>query len=82
MEASLASRYMVLTGVALAVFIVYHILHLTAGVTNPDHYGLHEAGGRHDVFAMTVQGFENPLISGAYIIAAHSSDQQAPPPCR
>lgn len=68
-EASLASRYMVLTGVVAAGFIVYHILHLTVGVTNPAHYDVHEASGRHDVFAMTVLGFENPLISGAYIVA-------------
>lgn len=53
MKAKLNSRTMIWTGIMIAAFVTYHLLHLTAGVTNPDHYDNHEfyAGN-----AYTVQG--------------------------
>src|SRR5688572_26180689 len=37
-QASFASRSMVFSGVTVLAFVVYHLLHFTFGVTNPDHF--------------------------------------------
>ncbi|MCA8977283.1 MAG: succinate dehydrogenase cytochrome b subunit [Planctomycetes bacterium] len=68
-QASFASRSMVLTGLSLLAFVVYHLLHFTIGVTNPEHMGHtailngHEV---HDVYAMVTQSFGVPVIAIAY----------------
>jgi succinate dehydrogenase / fumarate reductase cytochrome b subunit len=67
--ASLASRTMVVTGLAVFFFIVYHLLHFTVGVTNPDDFALRDSLGRHDVYGMVIAGFRNPFITGAYVLA-------------
>ncbi|EKO32307.1 MULTISPECIES: succinate dehydrogenase cytochrome B subunit, b558 family [Leptospira] len=68
-QASLASRTMALTGLLIFSFIVYHLLHFTLGVTNPDHFAMTDAKGRHDIYTMVVLGFQNPIVSGSYIFA-------------
>jgi len=60
--ASLSSRTMRYTGVLLACFIVYHLLHLTTGHANP--------GFVHgDAYGNLVRGFQNPAAAIAYIVA-------------
>ncbi len=69
---TLSSRTMVLTGFTILAFVVYHLLHFTVGVTHPDHHALVEAtatGTRHDVFAMVVAGFREPVVASIYIVA-------------
>ena len=66
-EASFASRTMIISGPLLAAFIVYHILHLTTGHAHPDF--AHPQGGEFFVYANVVNGFSNPWASGAYIVA-------------
>ncbi len=67
MQASLASRSMVLSGLSLLAFIVYHLLHFTFGITNPDHMARKAAGaGGHDVYSMVTASFANPAIATAY----------------
>jgi succinate dehydrogenase / fumarate reductase, cytochrome b subunit len=57
-----ASRTMRWGGVIIALFIVYHVLHLTLGMGGtPFHHG--------DVYANIVNGFRNPYISAFYILA-------------
>ena len=72
-QAPVASRYMRLSGIVVFAFIVYHLLHFTAGVVTVDPDGLRlateDALGRHHVYNMVVSGFANPIVSGAYIIA-------------
>ena len=68
-QASYASRTMMMSGVIIFAFIVYHLLHYTFGVTNPEQYALTDAKGRHDVYSMVVTGFRNIYISLAYILA-------------
>lgn len=68
LKATVASRSMVLTGLSLLAFVVYHILHLTVGVTNPEHAAHKTADGHKDVYAMVTQGFANPAIAGAYAV--------------
>ncbi|MFH1373196.1 MAG: succinate dehydrogenase cytochrome b subunit [bacterium] len=68
-QASLASRTMIWTGLSVLLYVVYHLLHFTWITTNPQYANLHDAMGRHDVYSMVVMGFQNPLISAAYIVA-------------
>lgn len=84
-KAKLTSRTMLWTGIAVFLFVVYHVSHLTLHVTNPEHvakqlyipHGVYFASNtgasfaiaRTDVFRMVVLGFQNPIISICYIIA-------------
>lgn len=68
-RATTASRTMVVSGLALAAFIVYHLLHFTLGVTDPEHFRLVDAEGRHDVYAMVVLGFRRWPVSVSYVVA-------------
>jgi len=72
--ASYASRTMLMSGLIIAAFVLYHLLHYTVQVrslnfTGKDFLALHDAEGRHDVFRMMVIGFSQPLVSGFYILA-------------
>ena len=69
LEASLASRTMVLSGLVIFFFIIYHLLHFTWGATNPEFYHLTDAQGRHDVYSMVVLSYQNVWISLAYLAA-------------
>jgi succinate dehydrogenase / fumarate reductase cytochrome b subunit len=68
-QANMASRSMLLSGLTLLVFIIYHLMHFTFGVTNPGHHALKAAGaGGHDVYAMVTTSFGNPAIAIAYAV--------------
>ena len=68
-QVGIAPRTLLLTGSLILVFIVYHLLHFTIGVTDPDHFHLKDAGGRYDVYAMVIHGFSQPAVSISYIVA-------------
>ena len=68
-QATLASRTMIFTGLAVFFFIVYHLMHFTWGVTNPEFFELTDPKGRKDIYSMVILSFQNPLISGAYLLA-------------
>jgi len=57
-----ASRTMRWGGVILALFIVYHLLHLTVGSIHPDFIP-------GDVYHNYVVAFQSPLIFGFYVVA-------------
>ena len=59
-----ASRTMRYGGVIILLFIVYHLLHLTVGA--PD---IHPDFTHGEVYKNVVTGFQNPLVSGFYILA-------------
>jgi len=67
--ASFASRTILVSGLIVLAFIVYHLMHFTFGVTNPDFMDLHDPLGQHDVYRMVVNGFTNPYVSVFYIIS-------------
>ena len=67
--ASYASRTMKYSGLIIFSFIVYHLLHFTLGVTDPEAHGLKDSLGNHDVYRMVVSGFSNPIVSFAYIFS-------------
>jgi len=63
------ARSMVLTGLVVLAFSVYHLAHFTWGWTHPEHHALVDAKGRHDVFSMVVLGFRQPAVTLSYAIA-------------
>jgi succinate dehydrogenase / fumarate reductase cytochrome b subunit len=71
--ASYASRTMFMSGIIIFAFIVYHLLHFTVQVpqinlTGQDFRTLEDAKQRHDIYAMMVTGYRNPLVSGFYVL--------------
>jgi succinate dehydrogenase / fumarate reductase cytochrome b subunit len=64
-RASFQSRTMVLTGLTLLAYIIYHLLHFTWRTTNPEIAAL----GPYEVYDMLIIGFSNPAISLFYIVA-------------
>lgn len=74
--AKYASRTMMMSGLIIAAFIIYHLLHYTATVqainlTGKDFSAkpaFYDAEGRHDIFKMMVVGFNQPLVSLFYIV--------------
>jgi len=63
-ESTYASRTMRWSGVILLLFIVYHLLHFTIGV-----HAVHPQFVPGDAYHNFVTGFQNPLVSGFYILA-------------
>ncbi len=75
-QASLASRTMPQTGLVILAFVIYHLAHYTFGMTQatPDGKSLLDLRDplhqdRHDIYRMTVLGFQNPYISAIYLVA-------------
>ncbi|MEW6050553.1 MAG: succinate dehydrogenase cytochrome b subunit [Candidatus Zixiibacteriota bacterium] len=68
-QASLASRTMIWTGLLIGTFVVYHLLHFTVRTTDPRFADLVDSLGRYDVYSMVILGFRNLYISGFYIVA-------------
>lgn len=71
--ASYASRTMLMSGLIVAAFVIYHLLHFTVQIpginfTTSDFKLLEDAKGRHDIYAMMVLGFKQPLVSGFYVL--------------
>jgi succinate dehydrogenase / fumarate reductase, cytochrome b subunit len=73
-KATWASRHMMLTGLVLLAFIVYHLAHFTFGVVPGqsinylDSHDIHDPK-RQDVYHMVVAGFSNPWITLSYLVA-------------
>jgi len=71
--ASYASRTMLMSGIIVFVFIIYHLLHYTLVIkginfTGRDFAGFMDSENRHDIFKMMVVGFGNLWVSLFYII--------------
>ncbi|HEY2142899.1 MAG TPA: succinate dehydrogenase cytochrome b subunit [Candidatus Udaeobacter sp.] len=68
-KATFASRHMVMSGLIVLVFIIYHIAHFTVRVTDR-RFGLLKADplGHYDVYSMMVYGFQNYLVAGFYVL--------------
>ncbi len=66
---SFPAETMIWTGMLLAAFVVYHLLHFTLRVTNPDISHVVDTFGRPNVFAMVALSFNKASISLAYVFA-------------
>jgi succinate dehydrogenase / fumarate reductase cytochrome b subunit len=69
LQASWASRHMLLTGIVVFAYLVFHILHLTLRVVDTGGMGVMDAAGRLDVYGMLITGFSQPAVAVAYIAA-------------
>ncbi|MGI8604584.1 MAG: succinate dehydrogenase cytochrome b subunit [Verrucomicrobiales bacterium] len=72
LRASFSSRVMMWSGVTIAVFVVYHLMHYTWGTFNRyrDPEGPYFlANGEHNVYKMMVDGFREPANSLFYTFA-------------
>jgi len=70
---SYASRTMLMSGLIVFVFVVYHILHFTVQVSYLNFTGrsfvdFADPAKHHDIFKMMVVGFSNIWVSGFYIL--------------
>ncbi len=71
--ASYASRTMMMSGLIIAAFIIYHLLHFTLQVPSINLTGqnfkvLEDPERRHDVYGMMILGFSKPAVAIFYII--------------
>lgn len=67
---SYAARTMLMSGLLVLAFVIYHLLHFTLGVVDPaDAHGRLDAQGRHDVYGMVIAGFRHLPTTIAYVIA-------------
>ena len=69
LRATFSGRTMIWTGLLIVVFLIYHLLHFTMRMTNPDISNSLDELGRLDVFKMVVFSFKNFAIAGVYIAA-------------
>jgi len=68
-KASWASRHMVVSGLVVLAFIIFHLLHFTARKFNPQFPLLKlDTLNRYDVYSMMVYGFQNVYVSIFYIV--------------
>ena len=73
-----ASRTMIVSGLIVLCFVIYHLLQFTFQTTNPEFHELRDSVGRHDVYRMVILGFQQPLISlfyalGLFLLTLHLS---------
>lgn len=69
---------MIVSGLVMLAFVVYHLLHFTVRVTNPDIYVPIGDGGMVDVYIMVVKGFKSALpvivyLAGMFFLFLHVS---------
>ncbi len=73
-RSTLSSRTMIYGGIAIFLFLVYHLLHFTAGVADSSIYGHVERYGplgifeRQDAYYMVIAGFRSVPVSLIYIV--------------
>lgn len=67
-KATLMSRTMPLTGLAVLGFVVFHIAHFTLGSVQPEAFALRDAAGLHHVAQMMWEGFKVPWIVALYVV--------------
>jgi succinate dehydrogenase / fumarate reductase cytochrome b subunit len=71
--ATYASRTMLMSGLIVLAFIIYHLLHYTVlvqsiNMTGQNFASFEDSQGRHDIFKMMVVGFSSKLVSGFYVV--------------
>src|SRR5262245_7642591 len=77
-QATIACRTMIWTGVVVGLFVLFHLAHFTFGWVKgaeiaPGHVvnylDLKDAKGRHDVYSMVVAGFTSVPLVVLYVVA-------------
>lgn len=69
---TIASRSMLLSGLVILTYLVYHLAHFTWGIAHSEYYNgtatLPDGRVVHDVYSMLVASFSQPAISALYIV--------------
>ncbi len=68
-QATYSARTIRISGVIILAFVIYHLLHFTFLVIEPDYATWTDSAGRPHVYKMMVAGFSNVWISGFYLLA-------------
>jgi len=76
--ATFGAKTMIISGLLLACFVVFHLLHFTTLSIHPEWKTWMDPEGRHDVYSLVIAGFRNPLESlvygvGLFLLALHLS---------
>ena len=66
-QSTIYVRTMALSGLVVLSFLIFHVLQFAAGMSPHSH--LYDLEGRHDVAAMIILSFHNPLVSGFYLLS-------------
>ena len=74
LRSTFAARNMVWSGLLIGAFLIYHLLHFTFHVINPETAASRhlDAMGRPDVFMMVVTGFRTFVVASVYMLALAS----------
>ncbi len=65
----LPGRLMLLSGLLLLAFLIFHLLHLTTRSVGPVVQPLFDGAERVDVYGMILLGFSEPWIAALYLVA-------------
>lgn len=68
-KSTLASRTMILSGLVILAYTIYHLLHFTFQALDPSFPTFIDAQGRHDIYKMIVVGFSSPAVTVSYVVA-------------
>ncbi|MBX7059444.1 MAG: succinate dehydrogenase cytochrome b subunit [Leptospirales bacterium] len=68
-QASIASRTMIYSGLVILFYVIYHLLHFTMGVAHSEYSGAHDQMGRADIYRMVVLSFQQWPIAACYVVA-------------
>ncbi len=69
LQAPKTSYYMLLSGLVLLSFLVYHLAHLTWHITDPALAKVNDVHGLVDVYGKMMLTFKQPVIVGLYVVA-------------
>ena len=66
-----AQRTIVISGLIIFAFILFHLAHFTLGLVDPQYMDLKDPLdlSRHDVYRMMITGFSNPFVSIFYVVS-------------
>ena len=67
-ETTFAARTMMVSGVLLLAYLIYHLLHFTFRLVHPECSNTTDALGHHDVYQMAVLSFQQWPIVLAYLV--------------
>jgi succinate dehydrogenase / fumarate reductase cytochrome b subunit len=67
--ASVPVLTMIISGLILLGFILFHLAHFTFKIVKPEYRQFFDGQGRPDVYSMVVTGFQDYLVSGFYIFS-------------
>lgn len=68
-SATVAGRTMAWTGVIVLAFVIYHLVHFTFGMVQPEYFHTLDPLKRYDAYTMFVRGFQSVPIYLSYLVA-------------